>query len=438
MYEKNYLRRRRNTSRWFAPSRFGLFFHWGLYTGGGSTHQNPEQEIPLTYSSPGALEAAAPDPSAVAENMVRMARLCGARYITLSLLHTNGACCVIYPTAVKAYRYHTNLDYAGAFLEACRKAGIRALFYMPAFADHWESVSMGPTVSEDARTTSGYVPVAEALIRELAERYGEKISGFWIDGMNPDMKSFPAYIRRYFPKAIIINNNNTSLDIEDVDCGTTEFLSGSPEPSYCRPSALRTSGLPFYISIPGHDFNEDIPTCCGWWHHPSYASMKDAEPYLADRRFLLRQMISSLGQHGQWNFALGIGPMIDGNPPPEFVPSLETVRDFMEWGGESIYGTTGGEGSRLFPGYFTAPWSPPGFCSVTRSLKDSRIHYILVTDAPPVPDAMFRTTGGMPSSVTDLRTGKPVPFRMLAGIHAENVDWSDVETFGVKVLKVIF
>ncbi len=438
MYEKNYLRRKHHLERWFSPARFGLFFHWGLFTGGGNTHREADQEHPLSYSTPEALEAAAPDPDAVAENMVRMAQSCGARYITLTLLHTNEACCVLYPTGIKAYRYHTTLDYAGAFLKACGKAGIRALFYMPASADHWESVSMGPTVSEEARTHAGYRSVAESLIRELAERYGNAISGFWIDGMNPEMKSFPAYIRRWFSDAVIINNNNTSLDIEEVDCGTTEFLSGNPEPSYCRPSALRTSGLPFHISIPGHDFNEDIPTCCGWWYHGAGESGTDAAPYLADRRFLLRQMISSLGQHGQWNFAFGIGPMIDGNPPPEFVPSLETVRDFLSWGGEAIYETTGGGRSLIFPGYFTAPWSPPGFCSVTQSLKDPRIHYILITEAPPVPDAMFRTTGELPTSITDLRTGQKIPFRMLGGILLEQQDWSDVDQYGAKVLKVIF
>ena len=130
--------------------------------------------------------------------------------------------------------------------------------------------------------------------------------------------------------------------------------------------------------------------------------------------------------------------MIDGNPPPEFVPSLETVRAFLQWGGEAVYETTGGGRSLLFSGFFTAPWSPPGFCSVTRSLRDPRTHYILVTEAPSVPSAMFRTTGELPSSVTDLRTGKPLPFRMLGGLLLDQMDWSDVEKYGVKVLKVIF
>ena len=134
MYEKNYLRRKQHLARWFSPARFGLFFHWGLFTGGGNTHREPEQERPLACPSPEALEAAAPDPDAVAQNMVRMAELCGARYITLTLLHTNEACCVLDPTGVKAFRYHTHLDYAGAFLRACGKAGIRALFYLPASA----------------------------------------------------------------------------------------------------------------------------------------------------------------------------------------------------------------------------------------------------------------------------------------------------------------
>ena len=55
MYEKNYLRRKHHLERWFSPARFGLFFHWGLFTGGGNTHREADQEHPLSYSTPEAL-----------------------------------------------------------------------------------------------------------------------------------------------------------------------------------------------------------------------------------------------------------------------------------------------------------------------------------------------------------------------------------------------
>jgi hypothetical protein len=37
-----------------------------------------------------------------------------------------------------------------------------------------------------------------------------------------------------------------------------------------------------------------------------------------------------------------------------------------------------------------------------------------------------------------LRTGKELPFEMWSGPYLEGVDWSDVDTYGVKVLKFEF
>jgi len=31
----DYERRLRHTGAWYAGARFGIFYHWGLYTGGG-------------------------------------------------------------------------------------------------------------------------------------------------------------------------------------------------------------------------------------------------------------------------------------------------------------------------------------------------------------------------------------------------------------------
>ena len=67
-YTQEHLARRERVMKWYAPARLGLFYHWGLYTGGGCTHANPGYSAPLTYANPAALEAAAPDPELVARN----------------------------------------------------------------------------------------------------------------------------------------------------------------------------------------------------------------------------------------------------------------------------------------------------------------------------------------------------------------------------------
>jgi hypothetical protein len=422
--------------RWYAPARFGLFYHWGLFTGGGSTHRDPENDTPLKYATTQELEDAAGDPLVIAENMVEIAEKCGAKYITLTAVHTNGALCVIYPTKLRGFVYRTSKDYLGAFIRVAAGRGIKPIVYLPCQADHWDSASMGPCMEEGYRDKDSFASLLHDLVDELHELHGDSIAGFWIDGMTPELTSFPKHLRRRFPNSIVINNNNTSLDIPDVDYGTTEFLACPPEPDYCRPNALRQVS-PYSISIPGRDFNEDIPTYNGWWYRENSIG-KASQIYLDDPKFLLRQMISSLGQRGQWNFAFGLGPRIDGTLPPELAPSMQCVADFMEWGKEAIDNTTGGEASQIAPGYFTAPWSPQGFCSVTVSLSDPSIHYILVTQAPDTNRAGFRSHGALPRKISDLRTGENIPFSMTENIIIDDIDWSDVSEFGVKVFKVDF
>jgi hypothetical protein len=255
--------------------------------------------------------------------------------------------------------------------------------------------------------------------------------------MAPIYRDLPAYIHEVAPRAIVINNNNTSLDIDDVDFGTTEFLAGEPTPAYCRPNALRRMEPRFKVSIPGADFNEDIPTCNEWWHQGGELSAV-ARQYADDPNFLLRQMLSSLGQRGQWNFALGIGPLVDGTMPAPFRAGLARAAEFMQWGAEAVRNTTGGEGGILTPGWFTAPWQNEGFCSVTRSLAQPEIYYVSVTTAPQTDAALFHTRGAAPRRITDLRSGTEVPFTMLAGAYLTGIDWRDVEECGVKVFRFDF
>ena len=430
------LRRRAQAMKWFAPARFGLFYHWGLCTGGGCTHSDESWNKPLKYPTVEALERAVPDSKLVAENMAAFALRAGAKYITLTALHSCDGYCVIYPTKLKGFVLKTKLDYFGDFVRAAHAKALKPLAYIPCGPEHWNSKG-GPWLKEPARDNASYSKLMEGLVRELAEQHGSKLAGFWIDGMTPELRYLPGVIHEVLPDAVVINNNSTFLEIADVDYGTTEFLAGTPDPDYCRPSALRKIEPRFSITPPGSDFNEDIPTCNGWFYREGNPG-ESAKPYLADPNYLVRQMISSLGQRGQWNFALGVGPRVDGTLPPEFEPTFQRLAEFMQWGSEAIYGTRGGEASALAPGFFAAPWAPGGFCSVSVSLERPGVHYVLVTSAPSVNRAGFHSGGRVPERITDLRTGAELPFSMMAGPIIENVDWSDVERYGAKVFKVEF
>ena len=52
--------------------------------------------------------------------------------------------------------------------------------------------------------------------------------------------------------------------------------------------------------------------------------------------------------------------------------------------------------------------------------------------------SIFQTNGRAPRRVSDLRTGREYPFTVPHGTVVENVDWSDIETYGATILKFEF
>ena len=115
-----WLARRERLMKWWAEARFGLFYHYGLFTGGGCSVREsagyPGES--LKYPTAEAFDAATPDPEVVAANLCDAAVRAGARYVILTALHSGEAMCVLFPTRNPAYNYRTRKDYIGAFLDA--------------------------------------------------------------------------------------------------------------------------------------------------------------------------------------------------------------------------------------------------------------------------------------------------------------------------------
>ena len=116
-------------SGWYLPGRFGLFFHWGQFTGGGSAADDSRE--PLAFPTSEALDAAAPEPRQVARNMAAAAKDAGARYATLTVCHTCAGHTVLFPTERPEFLHRTRKDWVGAFLAECRAAGVMPMLYLP-------------------------------------------------------------------------------------------------------------------------------------------------------------------------------------------------------------------------------------------------------------------------------------------------------------------
>lgn len=426
-----YQARLRRLSKWYLPARFGMFYHWGMYSGGGST-EGGKFHTPLKHPTIEAFEAAAGDPAAVATNMLDLASGVGARYVICTVSHGGDAFAVMYPTKLSGFLYKTRLDYTGELLRQGKRRGIPVMLYVPGGCGPWNTPG-GPFIAQEHTSPAAFEKLGLDLVTEMVERYGDALAGIWIDGNWGN--AFPAHLHKLLPDAICTINNQTNHQAADVDMGTTEFLSHTPDPIYSRPSGLRRPHPQFQLLPPKADFNEDIPTCNGWWHGSPYEddAALSRHPYVQDPTYWVKEMVSSLGQRRRWNYALGLGPTVEGKCPPVFAPMVANMGRFMAWAGEAIYNTVGGEGSWFEPGWVNAG----GFVSVTVSLRDPRIHYVLVTTAPAGPNLSLQHLGGKALRVTDLRSGKEI-YGHNGGFleFAINNDWADVKEFGCKVLKI--
>ena len=344
-----WLARRERLMKWWAPARFGLFYHYGLFTGGGCSVRESAgyPGTALKYPTAEAFDAATPAPEAVAANLCDAAVRAGARYVILTALHSGESMCVLFPTRNPAYNYKTRKDYVGAFLDAAHARGLKAELYFPMGIGEWDVVDP-PMLAEGARDAPGYFAAFRELLREMRERYGDRIDGFWLDGRpdTPERAALPAFVKSLWPDAILTSNGDGELWVDEMDVGTSEEYEEEPSPPYNRWSAYRRNGR-WGSTPPRRDFNEDIPHVgkgyYWWWGGEGSTD----ERYTSDRFFLLRQMVACVGQRGMWNFAPGIAPLVDGSMPAEIQPSLDAIRDFLAWGSEAVFGTQGGERSVL-------------------------------------------------------------------------------------------
>ena len=424
-------------SDWYLPGRFGLFYHYGLFTGGGNAASRWKPE-PLAFPTPEAFDAATPDPRAVARNLAAAAKDAGARYATLTVCHTCGGQVVLYPTERPEFLHRTRKDYVGPFLEACRAVGVMPMLYLPCDCNNWDNPQTGPNVPpEVAADPARYGEALLGLVDEIRARYGDLPAGFWLDGGLPaGCLAVPGRIRAHWPRAVVVANCADTLACDDVDAGTTECLDESvvPDPPYDRSDGYRKINA-WGCTLPRTDFNEDIPTPNDWWFHGEDEPLQPG--YGDDRFFLLRQMVCALGRRGLWNFHPGIGPRLDGTVPPRIRPMLGAVRHFLAWAGEAVRGTRGPAGTFVRSGWTNANGSL-AFHAVTNRLDAPSVFYAIFTEAPSNGLALLDTMGREPRRATDLRTGRELPFRMWSGPVLEDGPWGDVAAFGAAVVKLEF
>ncbi len=364
---------------WWREARFGLFIHWGLYAIPAGEWEGKTEygewirhsaQIPLeTYDkftdqfNPVDFDARA---------WVRMAKQAGMKYIVITSKHHDGFC--LFDAANSEFDVMNTpfkRDILKELAAACREEGIRLCFYYSIM--DWHHPDYLPRRDwEVDRPAEGadferYLSYMKGHLEQLVTEYGD-IGVLWFDGewestwTHEHGKELYDYVRSLDPDIII--NNRVDKGRQGMEGMTVEGSDyrgdfGTPE------QEIPGTGLP------GVDWESCMTMNRNWGYNKSDTAWKSTEG-------LLHRLADIASKGG--NFLLNVGPMANGEFPPESVERLQGIGRWMAVNGESIYGTEASP-------FGTMEW---GRVTMKRAKEGFRL-YLHVFDAPA--DGQLRLPG---------------------------------------------
>ncbi len=322
-------------ARWFTDARFGMFIHWGVYSGaegfwkGEKLRNDNDYAEWIMYRNRIDREEYLSlldrfqwneiDP----EEWVILAKKSGMKYVTITAKHHDGF--GLWNSKVSEFDLgnYTGRDIIKELSNACQKHGLKLGLYYSHWVD-WEHEYGW----DHTREITGIAPEKydqywqEKVIpqvRELLTNYGE-IGMFWFDMWihhsvtvvtKEQLLQLKGLIRELQPDCIV--NSRLGLSIEedpDVDfktLGDNQLGSQKEDFPWQSPATVAHS----------------------WGFHADDTDWKSTTT-------LLKSLINNVSLNG--NFMLNIGPRANGDVPYEISQRMLDMGKWLNINGESIYG----------------------------------------------------------------------------------------------------
>lgn len=372
---------RNERMQWWRDAKFGMFIHWGLYSGlagewkgqpGGSEWIQKNMELDSESYVNEALPLFHPRADA-AEEWASLAAEAGCRYAVLTTKHHEGF--ALFDTATTDFnaKKTKGVDIVRTYVDAMRKHDIRVGFYHSVIDWHHPSYdyTINPAFAYPKgqaawlekrgipRDQKAYQRYLHAQVRELLTHYG-KIDVIWWDYSQDvaegkrawDAPTLIEMCRRLQP-GIIMNNRlyaYSSLKA-DADKSTFDWRCGDfTTPERRIPAA----------GLPGIDWESCMTVSDKWGYNRYDTNVKSPET-------LIRRLVECTAKGG--NLLLNINPTATGKVPPAVADALRGVGAWLRICGEGIYGT------RPVPGLHL-----PEGCYATQKNGDI---YIFLPPLPP-------------------------------------------------------
>lgn len=331
---------RQERVKWFTDARFGMFIHWGLYSGAegiwkGERHRNGNNYAEwiryrnrISREEYGTLASRFNWNKINPEEWVLLAKKAGMKYIIITAKHHDGV--AIWNSKVSDYNLsrmsNTNRDVIKELAAACKKHGIKLAFYYSHWLD-WEhpdgwdhNQELTGRVSDEQYNKYWQEKMLPQL-RELLTNYGD-IAMLWFDMWidhkttivkKEQLEQVIRLIRELQPDCLINSRLGLTIDNPDIDF---ETLGDNQFGAIYMDHPWETSGTIAH----------------SWGYNALENQWKSTSQ-------LLQSLIDNVSLNG--GFTLNIGPRADGSVPYEGIRRLEDIGAWLNKSGASVYGSTG-------------------------------------------------------------------------------------------------
>ncbi|MCP5537515.1 MAG: alpha-L-fucosidase [Akkermansiaceae bacterium] len=372
--------------QWWRQARFGMFVHWGLYSGlagswngkmvsntggmewiqqrvGADTYQYATQAIPKFQPKPGFATAWA-----------KLAKQAGCQYVVFTTKHHDGF--ALHDSKLTNYDAGDvlNRDLVREITEALRAEGLKVGFYHSVIDWHHPQYDFkaakglpypkrAKALAVTPRNHARYIDFLHGQANELVSNYGT-VDVLWWDYSSVDFQGDRAWRAKDLIKMVrakqpgIIMNNRLFRIPEAGFAGMgTGNVTNRMDPQY-GDFVTPENHIPA-TGLPGVDWETCMTMNTGWGYNQHDHKWKDS-------RQIIRNLIDISSKGG--NYLLNIGPKGNGEVPQESIDCMTGVGKWMAVNAEAIRGTT------------ASPVEKPGFDG--RITTKGNSHYLHVFSRP--------------------------------------------------------
>jgi alpha-L-fucosidase len=345
---------------WWREARFGMFVHWGLYSGLGGDWKGKkvgdsggmewiQQRVGVdtdTYFAEAAPKFQ-PKPG-FANGWADLAKEAGCRYLVFTTKHHEGF--ALHDSKAGNFDAGDLLqrDLVKEITEATRAAGLKVGYYHSLIDWHHPEYDFTRSTKlpfpKDARAKATsprdhakYITYLHHQVGELVSHYG-KVDVIWWDYSSVDFQGDEAWkaselmamVRKHQP-ATIMNNRLYRLPEAGFNGMGTHNITTTLDTRYGDFITPENHVPP--AGMPGTDWETCLTMNTSWGYSIHDKKWKSATE-------LIRTLSDIVSKGG--NLLLNIGPKGDGSVPEESVTRLRRMGEWMKVNGEAIHGTTAG------------------------------------------------------------------------------------------------